>query len=134
MLQRLELKMGLALVLVLVLVTACGGGGAGGSVSDVTGSWGGGLYQTTNNFHLMSMDLDIVEANGVITGTGTLQGTARLTVEGHRSGRNATIRFHLGTERDFIVVRGSFSGSSFRGTYTQRGVTTPMTEVRLQRR
>jgi hypothetical protein len=132
--QKLTLKMGLALILLLVAVTGCGRGGLGGSVPDVTGSWEGGLYQTTTNFRMMSIGFNIVESSGFISGTGSVQGSGVFTVEGSRSARSATIRFHLPTESNFIVLQGAFTGSSFRGTYTQRGTTTPMTEARLERR
>ena len=47
---------------------------------------------------------------------------------------SATIRFHLPTESNFVVLGDAFTGTSFRSTSTQRGTTTPLTEVRLERR
>ncbi len=75
-------------VAVALLVLGCGGDGGGGIVPpdpvDVQGTWSG-TFPADSGAQEVSLELQLTEASGVVTGTGTLvstTGTFPLTVNG----------------------------------------------------
>jgi len=118
--SRLCLPVGLALAL------ACGGGDSSGPDKDIDGNWRGSA--STQGFNIFA-DLVITDANGTLSGNGSLSGTQSCNdvgVGGHRSGSHVIlsmtcpgfqpINFDGSLGGSGTGIDGNISGSGFPAT------------------
>lgn len=92
------------------------------STFTATGTWAGTV---TNGVLSIPLSVTITDANGALSGTGTVLGIALGNFTGTRSDHNGTLTFPPTTTRSSTIkLQGQFSGDNFSGDYIVNGTKT----------